>query len=742
MQKLTKTVFWISVSALFLIPLYALIFDTALLAPFVTSKTVYFRILVEVAFIGWTFLVAVDPKYRIKFSATTIIVTVFAIIALVADLFGVQPLKSLLSNLDRMEGWILIIHLWAFYIASVGVLGSFPESRKIWHRLFNVSLAVAAIVSIYGLFQIWGWATYHQLSFRIDASFGNADYLAIYLLFHAFIAACMFFIAREGKLKFSSVLKWLYPLLAIIFVFDIYETGDRGVLLGVLIGAMASLIAFAIWGRNKSQKSRMWAGGMVVIILVGGIVFWSVRNTSIVKTNPLLGRFAQISLTNASDQGRLFIWPMALKGATAHPLLGWGQENFNYVFDSNYNPSMYGQEPWFDRAHNGFLDWLIAGGILGLLVYVSLYVFLIINIWKSSLGFSEKCAFTGLVVGLIVNAMFTFDVLANYVGLFMALAFFETDKKGREAPAIEQMVQPISSQSSAPQSPSVPKYVALSVYAVVFLVFMVYEFNWRPIIVASYGNAALDTCSYQYPRLDLFEKAFNVDTYVANQDVRENFHSCTDIIISNPSVATTTKQAFYNISVNQIQKEINDAPNDPRSYTDAGSFFDQIGRFSQAEPFLVKARELMPGKETISIELVLNYLYQGKVSQALPILSQLYQTSPDYGPVKPAYGIALLISKDALLASKVLSDDPRTLALARSYIFSGNAVRAITLIQDFIPQSGDPNTLLQRARVLYASGDVSGSIAVLRQIEGMYPQFKVQVDAAINQAEGSTTPKY
>jgi hypothetical protein len=88
------------------------------------------------------------------------------------------------------------------------------------------------------------------------------------------------------------------------------------------------------------------------------------------------------------------------------------------------------------------------------------------------------------------------------------------------------------------------------------------------------------------------------------------------------------------------------------------------------------------------------------------------------------------------LAQLVLADDPRTLALARSYIKSGKTVQAITMIQDFIPQGGDPNTLLQRARVLYASGDVSGSIAVLRQIEGMYPQFKVQVDAAIAQAEG------
>ena len=205
---------WISISALFLIPLYALVFDTAFLVPFVTAKTVYFRVLVEIAFIGWTFLAFVDSKYRIKISATTTAVTVFAFVALLADLLGVQPMKSLLSNLDRMEGWIMIVHLWAFYIASVGIIGSWSDSKKIWHRLFNTSLAVALIVSVYGLFQILGWAAYHQLNLRIDASFGNADYLAIYLLIQSFIATYMFMVVRTEKIRFASLFKWVYPILS------------------------------------------------------------------------------------------------------------------------------------------------------------------------------------------------------------------------------------------------------------------------------------------------------------------------------------------------------------------------------------------------------------------------------------------------------------------------------------------------------------------------------------------------
>ena len=88
MSKLTKAILWISVSALFLIPLYALVFDTAFFVPFVTTKAIYFRVLVEITFVGWTFLAVVDQKYRVKFSTTTIVVTVFAVVALEPILIG------------------------------------------------------------------------------------------------------------------------------------------------------------------------------------------------------------------------------------------------------------------------------------------------------------------------------------------------------------------------------------------------------------------------------------------------------------------------------------------------------------------------------------------------------------------------------------------------------------------------------------------------------------------------------
>ena len=89
---------------------------------------------------------------------------------------------------------------------------------------------------------------------------------------------------------------------------------------------------------------------------------------------------------------------MAIKGFQERPILGWGQENFNYVFNKNYDPGMWGQEQWFDRTHNVILDWLVAGGILGLLAYLSIFFSTLYYVWRgktNSFSITDKAIITG-----------------------------------------------------------------------------------------------------------------------------------------------------------------------------------------------------------------------------------------------------------------------------------------------------------------------------------------------------------
>ena len=117
-MNIQKIVRYVVMLCLFLVPVFPLIVANTYFFPFITGKALYFRILVEIIFAGWLILATLDAKYRPKVSPLVIAVTLFAVITLVADLLGVNPVRSIWSNFERSEGWITIIHLWAFFYSQ------------------------------------------------------------------------------------------------------------------------------------------------------------------------------------------------------------------------------------------------------------------------------------------------------------------------------------------------------------------------------------------------------------------------------------------------------------------------------------------------------------------------------------------------------------------------------------------------------------------------------------------------
>ncbi|MDP3962603.1 MAG: hypothetical protein Q8Q03_01935, partial [bacterium] len=185
---ITKILKYASLALIFVIPFIPLYVANGLFFPFITGKAFAFRIIVEILFALWIVLMLYDKKYAPKFSSVSLGAAIFMVVVLIADLLGANPLRSIWSNFERMEGWIMIVHVWAYFMAITGIFGAGEAGKRMWHYFFKTSLFAAAIVGVYGLFQLFGWAEIHQGSSRIDASLGNAAYMAVYMLFHTFIA--------------------------------------------------------------------------------------------------------------------------------------------------------------------------------------------------------------------------------------------------------------------------------------------------------------------------------------------------------------------------------------------------------------------------------------------------------------------------------------------------------------------------------------------------------------------------
>lgn len=739
-MNLQKILRYIAIGSLFLIPIFPLLVANTYFFPFITGKAFYFRILVELAFSSWVILAFLDAKYRPKFTPLTIGVTLFTVIALIADLLGVNPVRSIWSNFERMEGWLVVAHLWMFYMVASHMFGSAEEGKRMWQSWLNVSLGVAVIVMIYAFAQLFGWADIHQGSSRLDASLGNAAYLAVYMLMHIGIAVYMFFVAKSKKILNSGFLQWAYPILAVIFSFIVLQTQTRGTIIGLVGGIILALALYAIFAKSETKKSRWISAGVIGLIVVVGIVFWMNRNSSFIKGIPVLDRIGSISINDTKTQARAYIWPMAINGALERPILGWGQENFNYIFNTNYNPHMYNQEQWFDRAHSVFLDWFVASGFVGLISYLALYVLALIAIWKSDLKVGQKSALTGLIAGYAVHNIFVFDNLASYVFFFALLGFagsLSIPKKARTS-STSSMSKLSSWMEKKTFSLDAVEYVVMPIVIVV-LVAGLYFLNIRSIQANTRLISALSACGRNGSAdATLFVKALSVSP-MADQEIREQILACTGNVV-NAQYPGPTKQAFFELASQEIKKQIESAPNDARMYVIGGMFLSNLNQTAEALPMLEKAHELTPGKQSVAIQLATVYVNTGKTEEALALLKQAYESDTSYGEAQSAYLVGLIIAGKEAEAQKLFGTTTPSLfdndRVARAYLSAKKYDKAINIYKKLIEADAkNVNLRGQLAQAYYAADMIWQATETMRTLAKDFPEYKAQAEAAIKEIQ-------
>ena len=149
---------------------------------------------------------------------------IFVGVVALSSIFGENFYRSFWSNYERMEGLVTYLHLLAYFLVLAGTL----KTEKVWNWLFNTSLFASVIVAFYGVFQLSGILQTHQGS-RLDATLGNASYLAVYMVFHIFLAMALFTgqkISENGFIFFVIALE----------SFVLYHTATRGAILGIIGG--------------------------------------------------------------------------------------------------------------------------------------------------------------------------------------------------------------------------------------------------------------------------------------------------------------------------------------------------------------------------------------------------------------------------------------------------------------------------------------------------------------------------
>jgi O-antigen ligase/tetratricopeptide (TPR) repeat protein len=745
------------IAGIFAIPFLAFIVSSSMFFPYITGKNFGFRIIVEVIFALWVLLVYANAAYRPKFSWIMATATFFVAVVFLADIFGANPARSLWSNYERMEGFVALIHIFAYFVVVGSVL-----TKDLWINFLQTSVFASVLMSLYGWLQYSGGAEISQGGVRLDGRFGNAAYLGGYLLFNAFLTA--FLMTRTKKYDF---LWWTYAAAIVLQVTMMFLTETRGSMLGLFVGIVVSALLFIFL--NKKRPMLKWiAVGTIAFIAIFITLVFQYKDSNFVKSSAPLSRLASISLTESTVASRFMVWGMAIDGFKERPLLGWGQDNFNVVFNKYYNPGMYNQEQWFDRAHDIFLDWLIAAGFFGLFSYLLLFVLGIFFIWETETKSAEKGLFknlkyawkryfsgdeenkileksvlTGLFAAYFVHNIFVFDNLFSYILFFSVLAFLHSNN------VLGHFPSDISTKKASAKTDELPvSYVAIPVFAVLAIV--MYIVNIKPILtnqalidgIQPHPNAA-GQMTFTKTNLDSFKTVIAYDTF-GNSEAREQIVQSA-MKAKSASIDQDLQQQLFDFAKEQTLLQIKEAPEDARNETFAGMLFLRYSMNAEALAHFEKAHELSPKKQTIGFNLILAYMNEGRVDEALALAKEMYDLAPEFNEAAKMYAVAALYKGDSRLADNLLIKAFGTTLvydedLISTYAYIKRFDRVIPILEQKLSEGDDPQIRLRLAATYLEIKDSTRAIAEIQKIIDVNPGFKQQGDYYISEIRAGRKP--
>lgn len=630
-----------------------LVVASGLFFPYITGKAFLFRTFVELGFAAYLALVIRDRSYLPKKSPLLWAMLVFVVVMGIANANSINPARSFWSNFERMEGYVTILHLFVLWVITASVL----RTKEMWSVLVNISLAVSIAVGIRGFMDYKGST---GGTIRIAGTLGNSTYLGVYALVHVFLAGFMLNVVAKTKQIIEAPGRYLaYTTLVIFNLLVVYNTGTRGSVVGIGAGIFIAVLLIAIFER-KSKSLRKSAIGVlaVVVLLISTLGFF--KESSLVKKNDLLYRFSSLitfdvsSVLENQGRARTLLWEIAGQGVKERPFLGWGQENFSYVFAKYYNPKIYDQEQWFDRTHNVFMDWLISGGFLGLISYLGLFATALYLLWRKNSGtyldsewsVLDKSIITGLFTAYFIHNMFVFDNLTSYILFFLLLAYIYHRTTRTVS---ENKIEPIVTDDSvwAILAGVITATVGFVMYSAVVLPYLagttlingLYSFSAGQEKI--FGANATDS-QVALGRLQIFKTALSYSS-LAQAEIDERLAEVSPkVVTSNKDKEVVT--AYLELISEQYADLIEKNNDDPRPVMFYGLFLQKVGLYEESLKYIQRAIDLSPKKQSFYYQKGISLMSMKKFTEAEIVFKTALDLESSNQEAKIYYGIALMFN--------------------------------------------------------------------------------------------------
>lgn len=798
MSKNTKNILLYSIMTLIYAVFFTpLIISTSLFFPYITGKAFAFRLLVELATVLYIVLVVSDRSFLPKKGTILASIVVFTAVLGISTLTAEDPTRSFWSNFERMEGYVTVLHLFFFFVVTTSVF----RAKQTWYALFNTSLVISIIIGLRAFadydpsrdaslvieffkgikhFFYVVFNGYDQ-TVRIAGTLGNSSYLGVYSLIHAFLAGLMLTTLMGVKKFKEAPTRYIVYILAILFnIIVLYNTGTRGSFVGLVAGAFVTALiplALILLGKNKfnqsisehiKKKIKIASGVSLVVILLAVALLGLNKESSFVKNSDLLSRFSSLITLDikhvlaTQGESRTLLWGMSWKGVQERPLLGWGQDNFPYVFSKYYDPKMYAQEQWFDRTHNVFFDWLIAAGFLGLLSYLGLFVALLYVLWKKTVlnkenivyDFLEKSILTGLLTAYFVHNVFIFDNLASYILFFILLAYVHQQSNASVLFSGTEMSSTKTSMkfNTYASNPTVQ-------WAIIFIAILTFGYVSNKAIYRPYmaGRTLIQALQLAHPDaatyygqekaspknvLALFQKALAYDTF-ANTEIRERLAEVVPTLL-NGSKDAELVTAFTALVSNEYQRAIKETPKDPRPLVFLGMYLQKFGLYKESAIYFDQAIALSPTKQSFLFQKGIVEVTVGQYPQAVETFKKAYELEPASNESKVLYALALTYANRFTEGKKILTGDLVALTDPRllNVLIEKNMFKEIIEIAELkiAVEPKNPQAYMSLAGLYLKMNRRAEAITQIRKVMELAPDFKETGEFYIREIQAGRDP--
>ena len=610
-------------------------------------------------------------------------ILIFLLSQFLSTLLSIDTRTSLLGYYSRFHGGL------ASYISYSLLYWAYVSNmNKKTTRICIFTLFTSAfLVSIYGILEHFGidkdlWI--QDVQFRVFSTLGQPNWLAAWLV--ALIPLTWTFAitsSLSNKIKTSI----LFTLLSSIFFITLLFTRSRSGILGFVVGdALYWLIMSLFYYRQKLKVKKAF-----LILLTSNFTFiiisffvgtpWTPTVSSLFKkgdskaVNNVSGQTFAPALEvggSSSEEIRKIVWKGAVNIWRHYPIFGSGVETFAFSY-YKFRPVEHNLvSEWdflYNKAHNEYLNFAATTGTVGLLSYLVLITFTLLEIFKLKfikekiknnlnitagnkesenlqerigqleIYFIQIALFAGYVTILVTN-FFGFSVVP------IALIFFLY-------PAMAVSIETTNDDNKQFSDISLKQSQKLVITFIVFIMlFTLYSIGkyWGADVAYARGKAYGDAGNYatainslqkaikNSPHEAIFwsELATNQSLAVISLSGTGNDNFITSLVnnaVSNSQKAIDLSPANVNLKREQIKIYINLSP------------LNQSYLF-KARDVLISAIEQAPTDAKLYYNLALVYLRTGDNKTAEEILKKTIDMKINYRDARYALALVLIDKKD------------------------------------------------------------------------------------------------